>query len=331
MDIILSPKKNVIFDATLLSGLACGRFFDLRYNHNLVQNTGKSNSLECGSIAHTIKEVYYNSIINRMKRSDAVAFGLAAGQQYIAGCIHCTDFTPSHHQNDNSETHACTNECIIHPTCGHKPNQFPGVHNTPADNEGYTIGWKWVLETMEQYFEYYKNDFWVPLEVECVKREIIYEDDTIRVMWKAKLDVIMDTNQAILPMDHKTMKQNRDTVDLNYQFMGQCFLMKQRSVVINKIGFQKTLKPEQKFTRPILTYTADRLLEWQSEIVPAKAYRLLNYAESEYWEPDYTRCEGKFGNCVFMDVCRADRNMREQELNINFKVGPKWDVGNEDD
>jgi hypothetical protein len=317
MDIISTPKKNVIFDATLLSGMACGRFFDLRHNHNFMQRTGKSNSLECGSIVHTILETYFNACISKMKRADAISFALMAGQQYIQGCIHCTDFIPS---PDN-----------LRPSCGHKPNSYPGVHNTPADSEGYIIGWKWVLETMEQYFDYYKNDFWVPLEVEVVKREIIYEDDQIRVMWKAKLDVIMDTNQAILPMDHKTMKQNRETVDLNNQFQGQCFLTKQRSVVINKIGFQKSLKPEQKFLRPIITYTADRLLEWQSEIIPYNAYKILEFNESGYWPPDYTRCEGKFGNCVFMDVCRADRNMREQELNVNFVVGPKWDVGNEDD
>lgn len=317
MDIIPSPKRNVIFDATLLNGMPCGRFFDLRYNHNFMQRSGKSNSLECGSLVHTILERYFNAQIAGMKRTDAIAFGIAAGNQYIAGCIHCTDFVASPE--------------VPKPVCGHKPNEFPGMHNTPADSEGFTIGWKWVLDTMEQYFDYYKSDFWIPLEVEVVKREIIYEDDSIRVMWKAKLDVIMDTNQAIMPMDHKTMKQNRDTVDLNYQFMGQCFLTKQRSVVINKIGFQKTLRAEQKFLRPILTYTADRLLEWQSEIVPTYAYRLLEWNESGYYPPDFSRCEGKFGNCVFMDVCKADRPMREQELNINFTIGPKWDVGNEDD
>jgi len=317
MDIIPAPKQNVIFDATLLSGMGCGRFFDFRYNHNFVQRTGKSNSLECGSLAHVILEHYYNAIIARMKRSDAIGFGFAAGQQYIAGCIHCTDFKPT--------------EELPKPTCGHKANSFPGVHNTPADNEGSIIGWKWVLETMEQYFDYYKNDFWIPLEVECVKREIIFEDDQIRVMWKAKLDVIMDTNQAIMPMDHKTMKQNREVCDLNNQFQGQCFLTKQRSVIIDKIGFQRTLKAEQKFLRPIITYSADRLLEWQSEIVPYYAYRLLEYNQSGYWPPDYTRCEGKFGNCVFMDTCKVDRNMREQELNVNFVVGQKWDVGNDDD
>lgn len=318
MDVIPSPKQNVIFDATLLSGMGCGRFFDLRFNHRFQQRSGKSNSLECGSIVHTVLETYYKSIINGVKRSDAIGFGLASGQQYIAGCVHCTDFEAS----DQLPT----------PRCGHKPNSYPGVFNTPADSEGYVIGWKWALETCEQYFDKYKNDFWVPLEIEVVKREIIYEDDQIRVMWKAKLDAIMDTNQAIMPMDHKTMKQKREFLDLNNQFMGQSFLTKSRQVVKNNIGFQKTLKADEKFTREIITYTADRLLEWQSEIVPYYAYRLLEYTNSGYYPPDYTRCEGKFGNCVFAsEVCRADRSMREDALNINFVVGPKWDVGNEED
>jgi len=336
MDIIPAPKQNVIFDATLLSGMACGRFFDLRYNRNLVQSTGKSNSLECGSIIHTIFETYYNNIIAGRKRVDAIGTALIAGQQYIAGCIHCTDFNPIHNSVDPAEAdgapHVCNAGCELVPKCGHKPNTYPGVFNTPADSEGYTIGWKWVLETAEQYFDHYKNDFWIPLEVECVKREVIYEDDQIRVMWKAKLDLIVDTNQAIMPMDHKTQKQKRAFMDLNHQFQGQCFLLKTRQVVKNNVGFQKTLKPAEKFTREIISYTADRLLEWQSEIVPYYAYRLLEYNNGEYYPPDFTRCEGKFGNCVFAEeVCRADRNLREQALRLNFKVGPKWDVGNEDD
>ena len=95
---------------------------------------------------------------------------------------------------------------------------------------------------MEEYFDYYKSDFWVPLEIEVVKRDVVFEDDNIRVMWKAKLDEIVDTSQAILPMDHKTMKQNRETIDLNNQFIGQCFVMKTRSMIKNKIGFQKSFK-----------------------------------------------------------------------------------------
>lgn len=186
-----------------------------------------------------------------------------------------------------------------------------------------------AFNTMEEYFDFYKNDFWVPLEAEVVKGEVLYEDDEIRLLWKAKLDAVVDTNQGIFPVDHKTMKQRRDSLTLNNQFMGQCIIMKTRQLIVNKIGFQKTLKSHEKFTRPVLSYTEDNLVEWQSEILPYFAKLMLMYAESGYWPPNFTHCENKYGFCNFVDVCKANRNMREDELKNNFKVTDKWDPQND--
>ena len=187
-----------------------------------------------------------------------------------------------------------------------------------------------AIRTCQEYIEYYKNDFWVPLEVECVKGEVLYEDDEIRVMWKAKYDLISDTNQGIYPIDHKTMSQRRDTLTLNNQFIGQCILLKTRLMFVNKIGFQKSLKPEEKFTRVAVSYSLDRLIEWQSVILPYYAKLYLMYMEGEYWPPNFTHCENKFGVCAFKDVCESDRGMREETIGANFIVGKPWDILNED-
>lgn len=193
----------------------------------------------------------------------------------------------------------------------------------PADAE-------WAVQTSHQYLEFYKNDYWVPLEIECVKGEVLYEDDEVRVMWKAKFDAIFDTNQGIFPVDHKTMSQRRDTLTLNNQFIGQCILAKTRLMFVDKIGFQKSLKPEERFTRPPVNYSLDRLSEWQTVILPYYAKFYLMYAESEYWPPNFTHCENKYGFCQFKSACEADRGMREEVLGNEFVVGKPWDITNEE-
>lgn len=284
---ILTPKRNVVLDSQVLSTLmSCPRLCDLRFNRNFTSTTGKSKSLNMGSVVHSFLEGYYGSIINGVSRAQAEGFGHTKALEY-AGSDECRGLEP-------------------------------------ADLD-------WALDTCHQYCDFYKNDFWVPLEVETVKSKLIYEDDEIRIIWKAKLDSIFDTNQGIFPVDHKTMSQRRDLLSLNNQFMGQCILMDTRLMFINKIGFQKTLKAAEKFVRATVSYTADRLLEWQDTILPYYAKFYTMYADSEYYPPNFTHCENKYGFCQFKEVCESDRGMREEVIGANFIVGKKWDISNNEE
>jgi len=322
-DIILPPKKSIIVDATIFNTfLSCERLVDLRFNHNFMSMHGKSNSLEIGSTAHKILEVYYINMIGGQGRNNSIANALVAGQMYIRGCEYCKDFQPT--------------ESLKKPPCGHIPNEYPGLMNTPAESETKPkkrVGYNWVLKTMEQYFDYYKNESWTPLHAEKVVGKVLYEDDEIRILWKAKIDVSMDTGQGIFPVDHKTAAQDRETLNLNNQFIGQCLVSETRSVIVNKIGWQKSKEPAEKFKRVVMNYSADRLLEWQEHTLPHHVYNLLSCAETGYYPPRFTHCENKYGHCQFKLVCNSDRNMREQELRQNFLIGEKWDptnTGNEE-
>jgi hypothetical protein len=197
------------------------------------------------------------------------------------------------------------------------------VRNTPPDERA------WAIETCNQYFDFYKNDSWIPLEVEKVKGRVLYEDDEVRILYKVKYDLISDTSQGIYPIDTKTMAQRRDTLTLNNQFMGQCIVQGTRIMICNKVGFQKSLKPAEKFERAIINYSYDRLKEWQSEILPYYVKLMLAYSETGYWPPNFTHCENKYGFCIFKGVCESDRNMRESELQSNFVVGEAWDIEDE--
>ncbi len=322
-------------DSQVLTGLMnCPRYSDFRFNHNLQSLKGKSNSLEAGSIVHKFLETYYNCLIKGINKDSSVGFAMAAAELYIKGCPDCTDFVPFT-CSCNQEIVGCeicngTGE-VKKPKCSHKVNDYPGVHNTPVESEGFKTGWKFALQTCESYIAFYKNDHWVPLEVETVKSKILFEDDEIRVLWKAKLDLTVDNNQGIFPVDHKTMKQRRETVSLNNQFIGQCMIMGTRNVIINKIGFQKTLKDNERFERSIVSYSSARLMEWTSEILPYYAKLLLMYSEGEYFPPNYSNCEGKYGPCAFKGVCESDPGMREEELKLNFKVTEPWNPVNESD
>lgn len=284
MDLIPTPKTNIIMDSQILSSLmSCGRMTNWTFNEDLQSKGGKSISLEMGSIVHCYLENKYNKQIQGMKKAEAIAYGMTAAMEY---------------------------------------SKSDEVTNSTKEDIGLALG------TCIDYENYYKNDVWTPLEAETVKGVQVYEDDKIRVMWKAKYDLIVDTGQLVLPCDHKTMKQRRDTLDLNNQFMGQCVIMGTRRMIVNKIGFQKSLPPEQKFTRVIMNYTEDRLKEWSTEIVPYWAYKLVEYTNSGYWPPNFTHCENKYGFCRFKVVCELNRNMREETLKLEFVKGKKWDISN---
>lgn len=198
------------------------------------------------------------------------------------------------------------------------------VRNTPDDDINL------ALDTCEQYNVFYGSDPLTPVEVEIVKERVLYEDDEIAILWKAKLDMMADNNVGIFPYDHKTMSQRRDTVSLNNQFMGQCLVSGTRTMFVNKIGFQKSLKPQEKFSRTPVTYSFDRLVEWQSIILPYWAKQMVTYHEMNFWPPNFTHCESKFGFCQFKGICEADTNIRESALQVDFKVGDKWDPKSND-
>ena len=194
------------------------------------------------------------------------------------------------------------------------------------------VGYTWIMETMQQYFEFYRNDSWTPIAAEQIKRSLVYEDDEIRVLWVSKLDRLVDTfRDGIMPMDHKTMKQNYHTeVTLNNQFMGQCISAQSVRMCKDKIGFQTSLPPKEKFVRDIMNYTREQLAE-QIETIGYYAKYLVDLSKHGYYPPRYVYCD-KYGGCIFRHVCQSIPSDRERMLRENFVVGDEWNpASNESD
>src|SRR5215471_13342779 len=101
-------KALVVLDSQVLNALmGCYRLADFRFNHNFQSISGKSNSLEIGSIIHKFLELYYHIPTIGGSKKDAFEAGMLAAELYIQGCSHCTDF------QGNGR-----------PSCGHKPDDF---------------------------------------------------------------------------------------------------------------------------------------------------------------------------------------------------------------
>ena len=319
MEVII-PKHNIGFDATLLTAImGCARRSDFRFNLDLQPITGKPTGIERGSIAHHYLEAFYKAIVKGCKRDEASQLGLKHASLYIKGCPYCIASQP----------------CPFK----HPEGEFLGVKNTKEESVTKankelglkkSIGWAQVLKTIQEYIDFTQNDSWIPLEVECVKGKVIYEDDDIRVLWKAKYDLIVDTIDGFIPVDHKLMSFDYPMSDLNNQFMGQTLLLNAKYMVVDKIGLQTTYKPSEKFTRDKKYYTKNQLTEFVTEIVPYWAKMLVMYAESGYFPPNHAHCEGKFGMCEFYDVCKEDKEARESKLRVLFQKGRKWDISADD-
>jgi len=293
---------NIVLDASALNNLMlCPRLYDFKQNHALVPREGKSNSLQAGSLVHIIHEFFNKAIMNGKSRNDSMDIGFIAGREYVRG-----SYQPN--------------------------NTYLGIDSEyaidlPEESDKYDIGWKFIFKTMEEYFDYWKNDSATIVGVEEVKKKIIYEDSEMRILWKAKLDRIVDMPHGIMSVDVKTMKQRRDTNSNNIQFMGQCIVTESRNMIIDKIGFQTSLKPHEKFERAVMNYTLDRLNEFKDEIVSYYGNMLTAYTESGNFPPNFTQCQNKYGDCEFYryDVCNSDRGMRGETLKLYFKEGKKWD------
>lgn len=307
---IIIKKEHIIFDSQLLTTLmACPRKFNNTFNLNLVSTSGPSNSLECGLLVHYMLDIYSKALISGKNRNDAINDSFVAGKEFIA-------------------PFAITNKFILDPT-------YKGLLNTPEENiragTRTQTGSNWVLETMRQYYDYWQNSTWTIISSEEVRGDVIYEDDEMRVIWKAKLDRVVDIESGFTPVDTKTSKQRGDTLFLNNQFMGQCWLLKSRNMIVDKIGFQTTLKPHERFERVMSSYSTDRIAEWVYEVVPHYARMLVFYRESGYWPPQFTSCKTKYGACEYLDSCEADRGIREETLKLNFVEGKKWDISNDEE
>ncbi len=179
--------------------------------------------------------------------------------------------------------------------------------------------------TLEQYFDHKKNEVIHVVFTEKVFTYVAYEVFPLRITVTGRIDLGILEGSQLVPVDHKSESESWFYSALSNQFKIYALACESQRIYINRVGFQKTKKPADKFKVETITFDNDALLEFRYEVLPYYAKQMLLAAEDNFYPPNYASCiKGHFG-CVFSDkyrggICNVSRDVRQQKLDQYFKV-----------
>lgn len=281
----MTEKKHIIFDSQILNSV---QLCALRTNYYLQKNLRMPEvpvPLETGDLLHKMLECYY---LNIKEHGTEVIYDNDNFNKLIDTCVGI------------GEAHSVT------------------LSLQPSE----------VEETIFHFTEYTKHtrmDGLVVKEVEQAFISQIYDSPDLAIYYSGKIDLIADVpNFGDSVIDHKSMRRYQPPEPLSNQFTGYSFCTKIKTVIVNKIGFQKSLKPEDRFKRDPIIYTEDMWFEWQKDTI-WWARQYAYFIQFNEWPRNRTSCD-KYGGCLFQRICNANNEeAREWLIKTAYVVGEEWD------
>lgn len=295
-------QKIIAADSQRLDAIqSCAYMFDLKFNNSSVPAT-PADYLERGGLLHEMLSTYYKL---RQRRS---------------------------RWQQNGKNHAdIVESCIV------AGRHFGVKTQLDIAEVEYTI------EIFMQYTDFWENDGWdneCIVGVEEVGSKVLYESEDLIILYEAKMDLITNLSGRINPTDHKHSKSRRDPNQLANQFKGYCWFLSNdpiecekgyklytgcNNITINEVGFQKTVKPVDKFRRHVLSFSDAILKEWVINSVYWLKQALI-WEEEGFFPQNFTSCD-KYSGCDYKHVCTKDPGeYRDFILRKDF-VKRIWDVG----
>lgn len=198
-----------------------------------------------------------------------------------------------------------------------------------------------VLYQFKEYCYYYNNDPWSTLAVEEVGSRVLFENSELKIIYAVKIDRFVEQGSIRAPMDHKSSERRGDVSSMSNQFIGYCWAMNCNQIIIDKIGFQKTLKPSERFQRFVLTIDDGRIAEWVLNSTKTILNHLALTAEDETEAILYftmlrelnktpimnlTSCD-KYSGCIYRNICESNPEGREWTKERDYIIRESWDVG----
>lgn len=196
-----------------------------------------------------------------------------------------------------------------------------------------------LLQSILDFLKWIQTYNWIPIEVEKFFKFKAYEDPNlkIRIYLTGRIDLTVKTPQLqILPIDFKTESDRWFYSEMSNQFRIYALACEVNLLGVQRIGFQTTLEPKDKYKLEVLPFDQDVLDEFRLEILPYWAKQMLLAHEDNIYPPNTTNCVHGHFKCQFSDgaehkgICNISRSIREQKLLRYFSPGEPWDPSKED-
>ena len=201
-----------------------------------------------------------------------------------------------------------------------------GVISTDLDNDAINR----VIDVVEEYFDYWQVAD-QSLQINDVEKPFIYEifsNDDVRLFLSGKIDLVVSDNRYDNePWDHKSYDRTYPIGRMSNQFKNYCYALKSNFLTVNRIGFQKTLKPHEKFTRPRLTYDPIMLEDWKQNVITVLMNKYLTCVAEDKWPLNETSCEKWNRKCEYYEICDSSGiQAKNWKINSDYIKMEPWDV-----
>lgn len=194
-----------------------------------------------------------------------------------------------------------------------------------------TVDVETTITDFEMYLNYYgpKDSFTIEAVEEPFAKELYVEDD-FRVVLVGKVDLrIKKGNDLRIIVDHKYEGQFREKRNRNNQPLAYCWAFDIHDFMYNRIGKQKSYKPEQRLARPYFNYASYQIKEWHESAVTS-AREIVRHAKEDYWPARFTACSFHGNRCTFYDLCDSSASMQEHKRKDLFRIKDEHDIMSEE-
>lgn len=193
----------------------------------------------------------------------------------------------------------------------------------------YSMNLEEVAQTIFQfreYVRYYKDESIVPVFIEEPFMVKIFEDECIEVYISGKPDLIFHYSNSpnLCVMDHKRMTKNTAYSPMRNQFLLYTTALNTDTMIVNKVGFQKTLAPKDRFVRTPFIYSDELKNEWKEETIQIAKEMIFAQKNGSYARRR-TSCE-KWSGCFLQRYCCTRPKAREFLIGTEYLIGKTWDV-----